>query len=291
MRRLIPVIVCCLALAGPVPAADLPAPPIRVMTLNLRYGTADDGANSWEYRRGLVRAVVADFAPDILGTQECLASQRDFLRGVLPQHTAVAAGRDDGAEAGEMCALFVDARRFAVKAAGHFWLSETPDLVGSRGWDAALPRMATWVRLADNLAGGRELLVVNMHWDHVGETARRNSAGLVRARAAALAPGVPVMVMGDLNTPIDASGPQDAGRVLREGAGDGLPLLLDTFAAAAPVVGTFHGFSGTAQSGRIDAILVTDAFSTVAAAVVDTCVGALYPSDHFPVTAVVRMDR
>jgi endonuclease/exonuclease/phosphatase family metal-dependent hydrolase len=98
--------------------------------------------------------------------------------------------------------------------------------------------------------------------------------------------------MGDFNTPIDAAGPDDPGRLLREGAGDGLPSLFDTFAAAAvPAAGTYHAFTGTPQPGRIDAILATGRFSVLAAAAVDTSVGALFPSDHFPVTAVVRLDR
>ncbi len=292
MRLVVALLVCCFPLADLAGTADTPAAPVRVMTFNLRYGTADDGENSWERRRDLVAAVVADFAPDILGTQECLVFQRDFLQQVRRDQLVIAAGRDDGREAGEMCALFVDGRRFTVLEEGHFWLSETPDAVGSRGWDAALPRIATWARLADGLAGGRELLVVNTHWDHVGEQARRASAGLVRARAAALARGAPVLVMGDFNTPIDADGPDDAGRLLREGADDGLPRLLDTFvAAAAPSAGTFHAFTGTPQRGRIDAILATAELSPLAAAVVDTSVGTLFPSDHYPVTAVVRLDR
>jgi endonuclease/exonuclease/phosphatase family metal-dependent hydrolase len=288
MRRAILLVSILVAAA----AAAAPAPAIRLMTFNLRYGTADDGENDWQHRRGLVAAVVEAYAPDIVGTQECLAFQRDFLRQVLPGHQVIAAGRDDGKDAGEMCALFVDARRFAVLAAGHFWLSETPDEVGSRGWDAALPRIATWARLADTRADGDELLVINTHWDHVGEEARRASAGLVRARAASLAPGVPLLVMGDLNTPIDAAGPDEPGWILREGADDGLPRLLDTFlASATPATGTFHAFTGIPERGRIDVILATASFTVLAAAVVDTSVGARFPSDHFPVTAVVRLDR
>jgi endonuclease/exonuclease/phosphatase family metal-dependent hydrolase len=292
MRRFLATLLCSFAFAGLVAAAEVPAPPIRVMTFNLRYGTADDGANDWEHRHGLVAAVIAGFAPDILGTQECLAFQRDFLQQACPDHRVIAVGRDDGQQAGEMCALLVDARRFTVLAAGHFWLSETPDAVGSRGWDAALPRIATWARLADRLAGGREFVVLDTHWDHVGEQARRASARLVRARADSLAHGAPVLVLGDFNTPVDAVGPDAPGRLLREGQDDGWRPLRETLATTpSPPAGTFHAFTGKAQPGRIDAILATAEFTVLAAAVVDTCVGALFPSDHFPVTAVVRLDR
>lgn len=265
--------------------------PIKVMTFNLRYGTADDGANAWAHRHDLVAAVITAFAPAILGTQECLAFQRDFLHEVLPAHVVVAVGRDDGVEAGEMCALFVDARRFEVLASGHFWLSPTPDVVGSRGWDAALPRIATWARLGDRQADGRQLLVIDTHWDHEGVQARRESARLIRAQAAALAPDLPWLIMGDFNTPIEAEAPDAPGRLLREGEGGDGVVLLDTFAEAPPGTGTFHGFTGQGDRGRIDAILGTADFVPLAAALIDTSAAGVWPSDHFPVTAVVRLVR
>lgn len=276
--------------AAAAPSSSSGGDAITVMTFNLRYGTADDGPNAWEHRHELVAAVIANAAPTILGTQECLAFQRDFLHDVLPGHAVVAAGRDDGGEAGEMCALFVDAGRFDVLASGHFWLSPTPAVAGSRGWDAALPRIATWARLGDRQAGGRQFLVVNTHWDHVGEQARRESARLIRAQAAALAPDLPWLVMGDLNTPIEADAPDAPGRLLREGDGEGV-VLLDTFAEAPTGIGSFHGFTGKPERGRIDAILATADFAPRAAALIDTSVGGVWPSDHFPLTAVVRLVR
>ena len=294
MRRLIAVTLLAVLLAPALAAAGSAPPDLRVMSFNLRYGAADDGDDAWSHRQELLVDVVREFGPDILGTQECLDFQRDYLLQSLPGYAVVAAGRDDGAEAGEMCAVFVRAERFSVNAAGHFWLSETPDVVASRGWDAALCRMATWLRLTDIAAGGRQFLVVNTHWDHIGVEARRQSALLLRREAAALAQGLPVVIMGDFNTALEAIGPAEAGRLLREGAGDdGLPVLVDSYAvtAGAATAGTFHGFTGQGGRGRIDGILVTPGIAVLSAAIVTTSRGDRYPSDHVPVTAVLRLDK
>ena len=287
------LILLALATAPPAAPAATSSPPLRVMTFNLRYGTADDGADAWEHRRDFLIDVVRARDPDVLGTQECLSMQRDVLAESLPGYAVIAAGRDDGYDAGEMCALFVRESRLDVLASGHFWLSETPDAVGSRSWDAALCRMATWARVADRQAGGREFLVVNTHWDHVGEEARRQSARLVRRRAAQLAAGAPIIVLGDFNAVIADTAAQAAGRILRAGDGDGLPPLRETFAvmpaARGAPTGTFHAFTGKPQPGCIDGILVTPEWPVLAAAIVDTSRDGRYPSDHFPVTCAVRL--
>src|SRR6478735_1787061 len=129
-------------------AADAPAP-VRVMSFNIRYGTARDGDNHWDKRKDFLATTITAFDPDLLGTQETLAFQRDFLTEKLKGHAAFGAGRDDGKDRGEMAALFYRTARFEKLAGGHFWLSETPDRVGSKGWDAALPRIASWVKLKD----------------------------------------------------------------------------------------------------------------------------------------------
>ena len=122
---------------------------VRVMSFNIRYGTANDGINRWELRKEFLVDTIRDFDPDLLGTQETLASQRDYLADALKSYAVVAAGRDDGKQAGEMAALYYRKDRFEAIDEGHFWLSETPEKVGSKGWDAALPRIATWVKLKD----------------------------------------------------------------------------------------------------------------------------------------------
>jgi endonuclease/exonuclease/phosphatase family metal-dependent hydrolase len=116
------------------------APPIRVMSVNVRYGTAPDGANVWANRRELLMRTIRAFDPDLLGAQEALAFQCDELRRELSGHAFVGVGRDDGKLKGEFSPIFYRADRFEWIDSGQFWLSESPDVPGSKSWDSALPR-------------------------------------------------------------------------------------------------------------------------------------------------------
>lgn len=280
-----------LAIVGCAAGRDVAGPhsTLRFCTFNIRYGTADDGPNHWDFRRDSVVRAIESFAPDVLGTQETLAAQRDFLLKSLPAYAAVAAGRDDGREAGEMTATFYRRDRFDLLAAGHVWLSRTPEKPGSKDWDAAITRMATWLRLRDRRDPARPpILVINTHFDHVGQTARLESARLLRRRAAELGEGCSLIVMGDFNCGDDD--PPHAALVGRQG--DGIELA-DTYRAIhptrAPDEATFHAFDPAKTRGeRIDWILASPDF-TVESAEIDRSLPAdRLPSDHFPVTAVLR---
>ena len=122
---------------------------IRVMSFNIRYGTAPDGENHWDKRKEFLLETIRAFNPDLLGTQETLGFQRDYLAKHLPEHDVFGVGRDDGKDKGEMMAVYWRKERFKKQDGGHFWLSETPDEAGSQGWDAMFPRLVTWVKLTD----------------------------------------------------------------------------------------------------------------------------------------------
>ena len=293
------------AVAGAVPPAPTPDPAapgeLRVMTFNIRYGTALDGENAWEKRRELLGETIRALRPDVLGTQECLAGQAEFLRTALPGYGCVGVGRDDGKLAGEMCAIFYREDRFRLLAEGHFWLSETPEVVGSRGWDAALPRLVSWVRLRARDDTMRTLVCFDTHFDHVGEAARLASAQLLRERAQAVAGGAPAIVLGDFNAPADAGRPgpyaallgraQEAQEVGEAEEAEERLALRDVYRqlhAPQPDEGTFHGFTGRRDGERIDWILATPDWVPLAAAIDRTGRDGRWPSDHFPVTAVLR---
>ncbi len=275
----------CLLLASAAAlcvAADDPAP-VRVMSFNVRYGTARDGDNHWDKRKEFLAATIAEFDPDLLGTQETLAFQRDFLAEKLKTHTAFGAGRDDGKDGGEMAALFYRKARFDKLAGGHFWLSEAPEKVGSKGWDAALPRVATWVKLKDRTAGGT-VLFLNTHFDHMGKKARNESAKMIRTKVAELGAGCRVLVTGDFN----AGEGTDPYKGLFEPAG----VLADTFRVKHPTrdkeEGTFNGFNPAAVTGpRIDWIAAGPDWHVRDAGIDRTVKAGRTPSDHFPVTAVL----
>lgn len=302
MARLALPLLACVAIAIVSPAAEPPLPPagpkavapavapVRVMSFNIRYGTAKDGENAWEKRKEFLAETVAAFDPDLLGTQETLPDQRDFLAAKLPGYAAFAAGRDDGKDAGEMAAVFYRKDRFEKLDGGHFWLSDTPEKPGSKGWDAALPRVTTWVKLGDRTAsGGKPVLFLNVHLDHRGEKARLESARLIRAQIAELGKGCRVVVTGDFNAG-EGGEPYEA----LFGKRDDKPSpVADTFRVAHPTrgksEGTFSGFKADATGGdRIDWIACSRDWDVRLAGIDRTACDGRTPSDHFPVTAVLR---
>ncbi|MBL8757124.1 MAG: endonuclease/exonuclease/phosphatase family protein, partial [Phycisphaerae bacterium] len=157
----------------PAPALALPDPDrdIHVASFNVRYAAAKDGDNAWPLRRDRVRDAIAAWNADIIGMQEVEAEQADWLRARFPRYVFHGVGRTDGQRAGEFAPILFRRDRFEPVESGHFWLSPTPETPGSRGWDAALERMASWARLKDR-ATGRTLLVLNTHLDHRGVEAR-----------------------------------------------------------------------------------------------------------------------
>lgn len=247
------------------------------LTFNIRYGTADDGEDAWPMRREQLLGVIRDVAPAVLGLQEALDFQVEWLEAGLPEYARVGQGREGGRR-GEFAALFVERARFDVLASGDFWLSERPDEVGSVGWDAALTRMCTWARLRER-ASGRELTVWNTHFDHRGAQARERSAELIATRVAASAG--PALVLGDLNSG-EGSAPLKA--LLAAG-------LRDTFRDAWPLereVGTFHAFRGGRGGEKIDYVLAGAGLATRGAAILsEPGPNGRWPSDHHPVTATL----
>src|SRR5690349_20912672 len=116
---------------------------IKVMSFNIRYGSAPDGLNAWPFRRELLFKTIENFDPDLLGLQEVLPFQRDQLIERLKSDDFVGVPRGDGKTTGEIAGIMFRRERFEKLRAGHFWLSPTPDVAGSKGWDAALPRIVT----------------------------------------------------------------------------------------------------------------------------------------------------
>jgi endonuclease/exonuclease/phosphatase family metal-dependent hydrolase len=293
MKRLV-VVLCILALStARLRGDEKDPPPIRVMSFNIRYGTAADGENHWDRRKELLADTITAFDPDLLGTQETLAFQRDYLAERLKGYTPFAAGRDDGKERGEMAAVFFRAARFEKLDGGHFWLSEKPDVAGSKSWDAALTRIATWLKLRDRRPGDgkgeRVLWYFNTHFDHLGKRARGESARLLHDRIARLKDHPPVIVTGDFN---DAEG-SEAYTSLFAADDTGKPLLIDTFRAAHPKQGsdeaTFNFFRPGFRLGpRLDWIGCTRHWRVESAAIDHTARDGRLPSDHYPVTAVLR---
>lgn len=263
---------------------------VRVMSYNIRYGTANDGENHWDKRKEWLVATIKAFSPDLLGTQETLGFQRDYLAAELKDYEVLGVGRDDGKDKGEMTALYFRRDRFEKLDGGHFWLSETPDQPGSKSWDTSLTRMATWVKLRDRRAPkAPPLIFFNTHFDHRGEVARLESARLIRRRIEAVSKTARVIVTGDFNAG-DDSAPYRA--FFETADGQSAPVV-DVFRVKHPQraanEGSFSGFKASSTSGpRIDWIGVARGWQVLEAELDRTEREGRTPSDHFAMKAVLR---
>jgi len=166
---------------------------LKVMTYNIRYNNPNDGENAWPKRKELVANLVRFHQVDLLGVQEALKDQMDDLSQLLPEFNWIGAGRDDGREKGEYSSILFRKERFALLQQRTFWLSATPEQAGSIGWDAAITRVCTWGKFKDKQTG-KIFFLFNSHFDHVGERARLESAGLILKNIQALAKVEPIIV-------------------------------------------------------------------------------------------------
>jgi endonuclease/exonuclease/phosphatase family metal-dependent hydrolase len=259
------------------------AKPIRVMTFNIRNSGAADGPDAWDLRADGWAAAVRRFDPDLLGVQEVLDDQHDFIREQLADYHIAGVPREDGVGRGERALVLCRRERFHRLDRGDLWLSPTPAVVGSRGWDAACARLCSWTVLRDR-ATGRQLLFANTHFDHEGVAARRESARLLRAELPSLAAGAAIVLVGDFNC-TEADEPYS---VL---TADG--KWIDSYRAVHPKLAddeaSFHDFAGTTAGRRIDWVLHTPDLTATAAAIDRTPLPTgRFPSDHYPVTADLR---
>lgn len=174
----------------------------KVMTFNIRYDNPNDGENSWSKRKSRVADILQWYSPDICAMQEVLHQQLEALKLALPDYQVVGVGRDDGKSVGEFCPIFFNRSRFSLLENNTFWLSEHPSIPG-KSWDAALPRIVTWVKLLDNKYNA-EIYVFNTHFDHVGTHARSESARLIYQKVSEIVGNKAFIVLGDFNLTPDA---------------------------------------------------------------------------------------
>jgi endonuclease/exonuclease/phosphatase family metal-dependent hydrolase len=252
--------------------------PLGVMTYNLRYAS-DRPPNAWPQRLPVAVAMLRELAPDIVGMQEALYRQVKDLERELPEFGWIGLGRDGGSR-GEFMAVFYRRERLEPLEFDHYWLSDTPEVVGSTTWGNSNRRMVTWIRFRD-LRNKRELYFVNTHFDHEIEEARQKSADLVRSRLERFDAKLPVILVGDFNAAAEKS-------VAYETLVTSGPLR-DSWKQAAkhgPEIGTFHNYRGPREGGaRIDWILSRGPVECLETEVVTFSQNSQFPSDHFPVFA------
>ncbi len=177
---------------------------IEAMTYNIRLDTQDDGADAWDFRKKGLVDQIKFHGPDVLGIQEGLYHQVEYINASLPDYSYVGVGRDDGEKGGEFSAIFYDTGRLKRLKHGTFWLSESPGQA-SVGWDAALKRICTYAEFKD-LQSLKTFWVFNTHFDHKGVIAREKSAALIIAQIDRInVQGKPDLLMGDFNSVADST--------------------------------------------------------------------------------------
>ncbi len=255
---------------------------LYVGTYNIRYQNQGDykKGNGWKQRCPVVCAQINFQHPDILGTQEVLAEQLDDMKALLTDYDYIGVGRDDGKRKGEHTVIFYDRKTIRLLQQGHFWLSETPDKPGL-GWDAACTRICTWGKFRSRKAG-KTFYFFNLHLDHVGVVARRESARLVVRRIREIAKGKPVILTGDFN--VDQN---DTIYSIFTTSG----LLNDSYEHSKQRFaenGTFNDFNPDRKTdSRIDHIFVSPSFHVMRYGILTNCYWTdqerRLPSDHYPV--------
>jgi endonuclease/exonuclease/phosphatase family metal-dependent hydrolase len=307
--RLWLLLLCLPLLAGPgcrrermtatpkaVPVRADGAVELRLMTLNVRYESPNDlEARAWRKRIPGVVRMIRRLGPDCIGVQEAEHGQVADLWASLPDYEFFGVGRDDGSRAGEYAGIFYRKDRFRPDPAdcGTFWLSDTPEVPGSRSWGNEIPRVAAWVRLTD-LATGRGFYLYNTHWDHRNQASRERASLLMAARIDSREhPGEPVALIGDFN-----SSESNPGLIYLTGrrtriAGEERAWangLLDTYQALRAGEAdrrTLHLWSGSREGTlKVDHILVSRGAEIAEAEIVSEDRPVV--SDHFPVVARVR---
>lgn len=251
---------------------------IKAMTYNIRYDNPNDGENQWKNRKQHLADFITKQSPDFLGIQEGLQNQVEELAENCKTYNWIGASRDDGNNKGEFAPIFYQKNKFTLLETGTFWLSETPNIIGTKGWDAALPRVATWAKFEVKLTGKR-LLIINTHFDHKGYSARIKSARLVLNKINELkSSNELVILLGDFNiTPHD-----EVYRMLTQNSGFADTKDISKYPALGSI-GTFNNFQNSHQQKRIDYIFTPPLTNILSYQVFQPKYDGKQLSDHYPV--------
>jgi endonuclease/exonuclease/phosphatase family metal-dependent hydrolase len=279
-RKILPVLLLSAALLGLAGAQSH-----TLMSYNIRYDIRNPlDPDTWEKRREFLVSQLQFSEPDVLGIQEGLHHQVEYLDSLLPEYSYAGVGRDDGAGAGEYSAVFYRKDRYRLLRTSTFWLSEDPGRP-SVGWDASMERICTWI-LLEEIRSEQSFWVFNTHFDHIGTEARKNSSRLIIAKITQLnTESYPVVLMGDLNLTPD----QEPIEYISGHLADSRHTAEFMFGPE----GTFNGFEHDHPAERrIDYIFTDSSRVRVRKyAVLNESRNGRYPSDHFPVLAEIEFRK
>lgn len=259
---------------------------INVMTFNIRYDNPNDGENSWENRKENLVDVIKNYDADIIGMQEVLKNQLDYIATKLKGYGWTGIGRDDGKNSGEFSPIFYNKNKSDFLESATFWCSPTPGKPGL-GWDAVCNRIVTWGKFKDKNSG-KVFYVFNTHFDHIGVEARKNSALLIIDKINSICGGEPVVITGDFNsTPAD-----EPYKIITASGNKSNYNFSDSKSISVTKhkgpEGTFTGFyTNEPATGPIDYIFISDGAKVESHSTITDKTNGHLPSDHFPVIAQI----
>lgn len=282
MLRLFVLKTIFLLLFAPALSAQLE---IKAMSYNIRLSLKSDGENWWENRKDKVVGLMNYYEADFIGMQEVLQVQLDYLKEKLAGYDHIGVARDDGKAAGEYSCIFYKKDKYTLMQQSTFWLSPTPD-IPSKGWDAALNRVCTYGLFRNNKTK-QQVWVFNTHFDHVGKTARLESAKLIVEKIKEFnKKDYPVIVTGDFN-----SRPDEPPALYM------MANLQNSRSIAKQVYGpadTWNAFRfNKPLDGCIDYVFVSNnkKVSVTKFATLTDSYDMKYPSDHLPVLATIQINK
>ena len=255
--------------------------PHTIISYNIRYDNNWDVENSWKIRRNKISQILIQYSPSIIGIQEGLLNQVQYIDSSLINYDYVGVGRDDGKEKGEFCAIYFDTTRYVLLKNSTFWLSETPDTI-SVGWDAALERICTYGLFKDRITK-EEFWVFNTHFDHIGVIAREKSSELILKRINKInRQSLPVILMGDFNSIPNSPSVKE---IITE-LSDALQISLEKLQGPR---GTFNGFNEDLPiEQRIDYIFTNKLKVLSYTHINDRLDNNRHVSDHLPVMIKIQ---
>ena len=257
---------------------------VVIGTFNLRYDNPGDTGNLWKDRAPVAAGLIRFHEFDIVGTQEGLRNQLDDLQNNLPEYKWYGIARDDGNTRGEHSAIFYKKDKFNVLDSGNFWLSQTPDKPGF-GWDARNNRICTWLKMKEK-GSKKTFYVFNVHYDHRGVEARKESSKLILAKILSIAGTQPVIFTGDFN----GSKQSEWYNTINNSN-----LLKDALTEVDhPYInnGSFNAFQQHNSSNEIiDHIFITKQWKPVRYGIITDTYHGKFPSDHYPVLVELVMEK
>lgn len=246
---------------------------VSIISYNVRIGSVDDGENSWELRKSSSTAMINELKPDVIGFQEALEYQVNYLAEGSAGYGLIGKGHDRGATKCEHMSMLYNRRTTILISWGTFWLSDTPG-VASVGWDGGYERSATWALLKDKKTL-KNYIVVNTHLDNEGTQARKRGLEVILSGLASINPDgrYPVVVMGDFNMETSDPAMQTISKSMKDAR---------TTASDTDSMHSFHAWGKT--RGTIDFIWYSgfsqcNAFHTIS----EAFEGREFISDHYPV--------